>query len=270
MVAARLIGIFAQANVSHSLCSMLDCELDIPKRLSFNLQEKDGNIHNISGTVNMDRMRGFDGNRTSDSLASLLASSVDAVKDPILNLMNINIDTANVVTTLLRLGFSIETCALICSQQAIIDVVDRYNRENAMRPYKKSLTQVINARLRELNTDIGYLSDYDINRNMLKNGMFRTQSVQDDVAVLKLFRNLIEIGESFRNITHLTRYNSITSAVGPTTYDTILNRMKDEDFMRDTIITENTKSQIMLHPILDAFRTGSYGVEEKLLGQNLI
>lgn len=270
MVAARLIGIFAQANVSHSLCSMLDCELNIPKRLSFNLQEKNGVVHEISGIVKIDQVRGFDGNRTSDSLASLLASSVDAVKDPILNLMNINVDTANVVTTLLRLGFSIETCALICSQQAIIDVVNRYNRENAMRSYKKSLTQVINARLKELNTDIGYLSDYEINRNMLKNGMFNPQSAQDEVAVLKLFRNIIEIGDAFRDITHLTRYNSITSAVGPTTYKTILNRMRDDDFMINGLITESTKNQILSHPILDAFRTGSYDVEGKLLGQNLI
>jgi len=65
--------------------------------------------------VPIDRVYGFNGKRTSDSFASCLAASVDAVKDPIMNLMNINTDTANVVTTLLRLGFSIETCALICS-----------------------------------------------------------------------------------------------------------------------------------------------------------
>jgi hypothetical protein len=53
------------------------------------------------------------------TLGSLVASAADAVKDPVLNLNNINNQTANVLTTMLRLGIVYEDAALLLSQPAI-------------------------------------------------------------------------------------------------------------------------------------------------------
>jgi hypothetical protein len=49
------------------------------------------------------------------TLGSLVASAADAVKDPVLNLNNINNQTANVITTMLRLGIVYEDAALLLS-----------------------------------------------------------------------------------------------------------------------------------------------------------
>lgn len=275
MVAAKLIGIFAQANVSHSLCSMLDCELNIPQQYAFKLEEPIGNkhgseVHEIQGIVPIDRVYGFNGKRTSDSFASCLAASVDAVKDPIMNLMNINTDTANVVTTLLRLGFSIETCALICSQKCIIDALNAYNRENAQKDYKQNLSQFLSKRIRSIGVEVGKLSNITFNYKFLKNNMIETQSQADEVAILKLFNALLGISESFQNITHMTRYNSIASAVGPTSFDTIEQLIQDNEFELNDTITDQTKDQIRQHPVLKAFMESSHELEAKLLGLNLI
>jgi hypothetical protein len=57
------------------------------------------------------------------TLGSLVASAADAVKDPVLNLNNINNQTANVLTTMLRLGIVYEDAALLLSQPAITKVL---------------------------------------------------------------------------------------------------------------------------------------------------
>ena len=59
----------------------------------------------------------FDANNQliGKTLGSLVASAADAVKDPVLNLNNINNQTANVLTTMLRLGIVYEDAALLLS-----------------------------------------------------------------------------------------------------------------------------------------------------------
>jgi len=66
--------------------------------------------HGIGGAdrVYFDPIYGFDGTPISDNIAAFLAASVDAVKDPILNLMNINMNTVNAAMVLARMGFNIE------------------------------------------------------------------------------------------------------------------------------------------------------------------
>jgi len=48
-------------------------------------------------------------------LGSLVASAADAVKDPVLNLMNINNQTAPILTALIRCGMSFELASLFLS-----------------------------------------------------------------------------------------------------------------------------------------------------------
>jgi hypothetical protein len=45
----------------------------------------------------------------------LVASAADAVKDPVLNLMNINSNTASLLTTMIRFGMPFEDAALFVS-----------------------------------------------------------------------------------------------------------------------------------------------------------
>jgi hypothetical protein len=57
-------------------------------------------------------------------LAQFLAASVDAVKDPVLNLLNINLKSVNLAVTLARMGFDIQTISLFMNQPSIKRVID--------------------------------------------------------------------------------------------------------------------------------------------------
>ena len=93
--------------------------------------ESDGIILNLNGVKDFEKFT-LCGKRFSDyielderydtrgqfvgkTLGSLVASAADAVKDPVLNLMNINSNTASLLTTMIRFGMPFEDAALFIS-----------------------------------------------------------------------------------------------------------------------------------------------------------
>jgi hypothetical protein len=64
------------------------------------------------GEVSFDALEDKNGRRISNTLAAFLAASVDAVKDPVLNFMNINETTAGILTSLIRMGYDTELAML--------------------------------------------------------------------------------------------------------------------------------------------------------------
>jgi hypothetical protein len=94
--------------------------LNIPAEYGFIINGK-----SIVGNTKIDPTYDESGNRVSSNLAAFLAASVDAVKDPVLNLVNVNINTANILMTLSRLGFDTETICLLLSQPVIDKVLTR-------------------------------------------------------------------------------------------------------------------------------------------------
>ena len=66
----------------------------------------------------------------SKNIAGFLAASVDAVKDPVLNFMNLNTYTANVAMTLARLGFDSDSIGLFLTQPSIETVTKNYFKES--------------------------------------------------------------------------------------------------------------------------------------------
>ena len=63
------------------------------------------------------------GNLIGKTLGSLVASAADAVKDPVLNLMNINSNTVNILNTLIRMGMPFESAAMLLSTNAITNIL---------------------------------------------------------------------------------------------------------------------------------------------------
>jgi len=144
MVAGKLIGIFAQNNVSHSIISLIDQSVKTDEKGNI-LEELPGKpklwrptiyIENPileiegevigGGEVSFDTLEDKKGNRISNTLAAFLAASVDAVKDPVLNFMNINETTAGILTSLVRMGYSTELSMLFLTQPIIKDVIAKY------------------------------------------------------------------------------------------------------------------------------------------------
>ena len=107
-VAGKLIGIFANQNTHHAfISSLLECYLEIP--IAFN-----GYPNGLKDLLHAPK--GVD---TSLSMAEFLAASVDAVKDPVLNFLNLNTLTADSGALLARLGYSLESIGLLFNQPII-------------------------------------------------------------------------------------------------------------------------------------------------------
>mgnify|MGYP004633244721 CR=1 FL=1 len=263
MTAGKLIGIFAQANVSHAFISLVDnTVLHIPDENSFTI-----NGIKVAGDFAIDDI--LTRNKTiniSNNLASLLAASVDAVKDPILNLININTDTANMVTSLLRMGFEIETVSLLCSQPIIRDLIKEYGIKSA-EGYV-NINELIAEKLAEMPEDIKQIDNITVTTDDLIANLNGDSAITNYMA-LQIFNRMQEISNTFGDITHMTRYNSITSAVGPFASDSMILRTKDRAFNANSMISDKIR-EACDNPILTAFRDGATFIERKLLGEHLI
>lgn len=267
MVAGKLIGIFAQANVSHAFVSLGENPtIFISDLQSFTLGDK----KKLSGETRIDTIYTRDNSTyISNNLAAFLAASVDAVKDPILNLVNINSDTANVVIALLRLGYDVETVSLLCSQPAIRNLITDYNLKNSTK--FTSMSSVISehiTKLTENNPNLEKIKNIILAKeNMISN--LDGKSAVNNYMALRIFERCLEIADTFSDITHMTRYNSITSAVGPFASDTMLLRIKDKKFKSNEAIYSSVR-EACNNPVLKAFRESSEEIERLILGANLI
>lgn len=264
MTAGKLIGIFAQANVSHAFISLVeDTVINVPEDQSFTIN----GIH-VGQGFEVDSILSRDKEvNISNNLAALLAASVDAVKDPILNLINININTANMVTAMLRMGFSLETVSLLVSQPVIKNLV----RDHAIRNAEVrtvDMDDLIQEAIQAIPEDIREVDEISVeSRDLIAN--LNGESAITNYMVLKIFQRMQEISDTFGDITHMTRYNSVTAAVGPFASDTMLQRTKDAAFRGNPMIGQAIKDACD-NPILSAFRDSADYIERKLLGEHLI
>ena len=291
MVAAKLIGVFAQANVSHAIVGMSDerAEIQIPEGGALTIN---GQSYFAGKRYLVDEEYGLDNaTRISTVLAQLLASSVDAVKDPVLNLLNINMDTVNIAVTLVRLGHDLEFIGLFLTHPIIRQLINRYNIEKASGS-TNSLMQTLQAMQKELLGEDGKGATLQMQYNYDKGFFVREHNVWEaqndaqrqykkdmDLTVLELFKKLNNMAEMFRGVVHTTRYNSITSAVGPYASDTMNNRLMDEQFAANSYVTEELKkaAEGIIYDengnevsIIQAFRDTSSDLERELLGDNII
>lgn len=263
MTAGKLIGIFAQANVSHAFISLeKDTVIHVPEDTSFTIN----GIHVGENFIIDDILSRDRSVNISNNLAALLAASVDAVKDPILNLINININTANMVTSMLRMGFSLETVSLLVSQPVIRDLIRDYAIQRAERYV--DINTLIEKALEAIPEDIRQVDDISVtNDDLIAN--LNGNSAITNYMVLQIFQRMQDISDTFGDITHMTRYNSVTAAVGPFASDTMLQKTKDDAFNNNKMIGDAIR-RACDNPILYAFRESAYYIESKLLGEHLI
>ena len=286
MVAGQLIGIFAQANVSHAFLGLVN-----NTALLLGNSGIEFTIDNtyVGGEYQIDNIYSNDGiTYQSSILASLLAASVDAVKDPILNLANINLDTANIVTSMVRMGFSLEQIVLLLNQPIVQQLVrdlgiENANNKNEGKTYHKDLSRIIDETIASLELskeELKDLQEIKITSEALIDNLDGSDDITSYMAV-RIISDILNISSSFSNIQHMTRYNSISSAVGPTATDTMLNRIKDEIFMKDDLLNPNIieacgvpirkeYGEEVYNPILYWFREGANTLERAILGENLI
>lgn len=107
-VAGKLIGIFANHVTNHAFSTLMK-RFTLIEPISFA-----GHSYN--------NLLSSEGINLSQNIAEYLASSVDAVKDPVLNYLNLNTLTADTAILLARLGYKPKEIGLLLNQPIIKEV----------------------------------------------------------------------------------------------------------------------------------------------------
>lgn len=230
--AASLIGVFAVNKVAHATLESNDIFLDVSEICG----DKPFTIAGTTFGIRMQIDKKYDNEGTliGKTLGSLVSASADAVKDPILNLMNINMTTAGMLNTMLRLGMTFEDAALFLSQDIIERTLNKFNRENLTN--YESLSNIIEKWLteyREKNNinDDSLINTEKLTKEELVEGLTSEEHEATDYKVLLAFQKIRQLVDAMRKPTYATRFNSISSAVGPLIVDNLIIEHKMEAFL---------------------------------------
>ncbi len=230
--AASLIGVFAVNKVAHATLESNDIFLDVSEICG-------DKPFTIAGTtfgnrMQIDKKYDNEGTLIGKTLGSLVSASADAVKDPILNLMNVNMTTAGMLNTMLRLGMTFDDAALFLSQDIIERTLNKFNRENLTN--YESLSNIIEKWLteyREKNSisDDSLINTEELTTEELVEGLTSEEHEATDYKVLLTFQKMRQLVDAMRKPTYATRFNSISSAVGPLIVDNLIIEHKMEAFL---------------------------------------
>ena len=116
--------------------------------------------------------------------------------------------------------------------------IENANNKNEGKTYHKDLSRIIDETIASLELskeELKDLQEIKITSEALIDNLDGSDDITSYMAV-RIISDILNISSSFSNIQHMTRYNSISSAVGPTATDTMLNRIKDEVFMKDDVL----------------------------------
>ena len=219
-VAGKLIGIFANQNTNHAFASLME-EFYLKEAISFAGKTYADLLHNSE----------ID---TSLNVAEFLAASVDAVKDPVLNFLNLNTITADAGAMLARLGFTTEDIGLLFNQPIIKDICE-YSFNNGMSDINSVIDNVLDTYKAEseLNRAIPKEFDkeqlaYNIVRsaNEDKEDLMRDDEfVERQIHVANLFRKILEASNDVSQFVRNTKFTA-SNAVGSTFGDVYAQQMK--------------------------------------------
>lgn len=270
--AGSILAIFAVAKVAHACLESNGFEVDVAgvcgitdpvSILGLTLFDK----------VGLDAQKDIEGNFIGKTLGSLVASAADAVKDPVLNLMNINSDTVNILNTLVRMGLPFRKAARLLSSRIVSDLLERYN--TAKLTESTSFNRVLETMLTEISDENNNLADSPLVSEDLTdeevNEAILNRTPKSDYKILLAIQRINQINSAMRSLNFATRFNSIASAVGPLIIDNLkiehnLNNFA-EGIYRDGMIA-TFDDVFALHPILEKF-SDSVDLAKQLFGNHM-
>lgn len=225
--AGDLIGIFANDNVNAFISSRLKTlRFNDDSRILFgsladsnNIKELNGNTSNINTSEIGCNLLNTSVNNldTLKALSEMLAASVDAVKDPVLNYLNLNTITADSAGMLLRLGYTTDDIALLFNQP-IIRKTCEYMRYNGINNVSTALKAVLRKDYSIANVDRLLNTEYSpmaLTQNNLMEGIINPENIssknmQTEVAIL--FNRIILNSKELSSFIQSTR-NTSTNVV---------------------------------------------------------
>ena len=270
--AGSLIGIFAVNRTAHAVIENEGYMMNVDNACNLTRPFTVADM-TFGGNMPIDVRLDNSGQSVGKVLGSLVASAADAVKDPVLNLMNINSNTANILNTLVRLGMPFDDAALFLSQRVISDVLNQFSSENITG--FTSLSKVVENRIKKIEKDLNIdenslLNEEELTREQLIKGV-KSMDPRIEYKVLKAFRNFQRLADAMRMPTFATRFNSISSAVGPLIIDNLITEHKMEKLSSESNILGSDGEEISIndiflaHPILNQFRK-TLGIAQGLFG----
>lgn len=220
-VAGKLIGIFANQNTNHAFASLME-QFSLKKPITFAGKSYSDLLHN-------------DKIDTSLNVAEFLAASVDAVKDPVLNYLNLNTITADAGAMLARLGFTTEDIGLLFNQPIIKDICE-YSFNNGMSDINSVIDNVLDNY--EVDGELKKaIPDEDLSRERLAYNIVQAANtskeelmkndefVEKQIIVADLFREILEASNDVSQFVRNTKFTA-SNAVGSTFGDAYAQQMK--------------------------------------------
>lgn len=236
-VAGKLIGVFANQNTNHAFASLMSSfKLGAP--ISFA-----GHSYG-DGTVS-DFLNPPAGVDVDLNVAELLSASVDAVKDPVLNFMNLNTITADAGAILARIGYTTQEIGILFNQPIIKELCDYcFNNgvgiETALRDVKSSYLQAegVKAATKTSPSDftIERLASHIIqdrtSREAGNSAMQNADFISEQLKVLELFNNITTIASQVSQFVTSTKFTA-SNAVGSTFGDLYAQQMRVNKYLQE-------------------------------------
>ena len=266
--AGSILAIFAVAKVAHACLESNGFQVDVNQVCGI---KEPTNILGLtfSGRMILDPQKDVEGNFIGKTLGSLVASAADAVKDPVLNLMNINSDTVNILNTMIRMGIPFKSAARLLSSQVVTDLLERYN--TAKLTESTSFNRVLEEMLTEIR-DANNLEDSQLESEDLTlkevNSAILERNTAVDYKILLTLQRMNQINTAMSSLNFATRFNSISSAVGPLIVDNLMIEHKLDNFAEGIYWQDfetGFDKVFELHPILDKFHD-SVALARELFG----
>ena len=272
--AGSILAIFAVAKVAHACLESNRFKVDVSEVCGINSPISIMGL-NLFGRVEIDAQKDIEGNFIGKTLGSLVASAADAVKDPVLNLMNINSDTVNILNTLIRLGLPFRKAARLLSSDVVTELLKKYNIEKLKNP-KISFNKILEDSIQEISSSNNNLLDSsimteDLTDEEVENALIkRNPSV--DFKILLTLKRISSINYAMSGLNFATRFNSISSAVGPLVIDNLKIENTLENFPAG--IYNEAEDEVGIqevldrHPVLESFCKTVYLARE-LFGRHI-
>ena len=259
--AASLIGIFAVHKTAHAVLegnkyfikTYDEKSKDNTELFKKRFSDLEIGSLKLSQFMEIDPTYDTQGNMIDKTLGSYVAAAADAVKDPVLNLMNININTANILTTLTRLGMPFKEATLFVSQKPICEVIEQF--ENSKLNEQTSIGKVIDKMLqtREVTKDSTLYDENLTMEEMLQN--INTPSDESYAKALIMFKRVSVLSHHLSGPTLVTRFNSMAGGTpGPLIIDDLIMEYKLSNFSSQIVDGNSNPVQftdiLERHPIL--------------------
>lgn len=247
-VAGKLIGIFANQNTNHAFASLMKTFRLIAPIEFAGHSYGDGRLS--------DFLHAPEGVDSDLNVAEFLSASVDAVKDPVLNFMNLNTITANAGAVLARIGYTTQEIGILFNQPIIKEICDyclnnNVGIETAIRDKRAEYLKVEGVKdPRTTNPSdftieklAGHIIKDRTSREAGNNAMHDPSFLSEQLKVLSLFTKISSVADEVTQFVTSTKFTA-SNAVGSTFGDLYAQQMRVSNYIRNVGYSKNIVMQV--------------------------